>query len=56
VSKLRPAHDAEEGTVPRLLLGAATCPDDADSAQELMAVAEARLAEYHGEERLREVA
>lgn len=56
VSKLRPARDAEEGTIPRLLLGAATCPDDGDSAQELIAVAETRLAEYHDEERLRETA
>ena len=56
VSKLRPAHDGDDSAIPHLLLGAATCPDDAESAQELIAVAEARLAEYHGDERLQETA
>jgi diguanylate cyclase (GGDEF)-like protein len=56
VSKLRPARDGDEEPSPRLLLGAATCPADGESAQELLSAAEARLAEYRGENRLQDTA
>jgi diguanylate cyclase (GGDEF)-like protein len=53
LSKMRLLTDAT-GTLPVLLLAAATCPDDAQSAAELVDVAESRLTPYEENAQLRE--
>jgi len=55
LSKLKLLSEGE-GPRPVLLLAAASCPEDAQTAAELVDAAEARLAPFHGEQHLQETA